>query len=235
MQAPPRCTPRPSRSGDDLDLLEVAERQVGVHVAAVDNQHGAAFEAPCLHHGLGLLGGRLLELEVLDHGELAVGQLGGKRAAHGQLDDLAVHLLGVGTRMRSEDHAAARPMRCADGALTRTAGALLAPRLLAAATDLTAGEGVAGALAPRSALGSYDFMHDGHVRLDVEHAGGKLEVLDLLAGCILNFDVCHFSLLLGCFMPGGCGPWRSCRPGPRPSAGSGSGLRQRARPRGCGR
>ena len=94
---------------------------------------------------------RLLELELVDNGELTVGHLGGQSGAHGQLDFLVVHAEGVAARMRTEHGTAASPLRGADGALAGTAGALLAPRLLAAAADLAAGEGVAGALARQDA------------------------------------------------------------------------------------
>ncbi len=106
-----------------------------------------------------------------------------ERGAHRQLDLLAVHLHLVGTGVRAEHHAAADPMGCADGALTSTAGALLAPRLLAAAANLAAGEGVSGALSPGSALRLDDVVHDVHVRLDAEHG---LSELGSAGGCALS-------------------------------------------------
>ena len=87
------------------------------------------------------LGRRLLEVEPVDHVDLLVGELGRERRAHRELDDLVRHLEGVAARVRSEDHAAACPLRSARRTLAGATGALLAPRLLAAAADLAAGLG----------------------------------------------------------------------------------------------
>ena len=93
--------------------------------------------------------------------------------------------------MRTEHGAAAAPLRGADGALAGTTGALLAPRLLAAAADVAAGKGVAGAGTPRRTLSAHNLVHDGHVRLDAEHGSGKLGVAGLLTACVLDLDSRH--------------------------------------------
>ena len=93
--------------------------------------------------------------------------------------------------MRTEHGAAASPLRCADGALTSAAGALLAPRLLAAATNLAAGLGVMRALAPRSALRADRKVHDRDVRLDAEHGRIELGSAGLLTLRVLDINRCH--------------------------------------------
>ena len=93
--------------------------------------------------------------------------------------------------MRTEYGAAACPLRSTDRTLTSTASPLLAPRLLAATTNLTAGQGVVGSLAPCSALGANHFVHNMHVRLNLEDCCGKLGVFDLLAARVLHFNSCH--------------------------------------------
>jgi hypothetical protein len=76
----------------------------------------------------------------------------GDGGAHGVAQRLAAHLarhrLVVAVRRGPERLAAALPLRGADRALARTAGALLLPRLLAAARDLAAPLGVVGADTP---------------------------------------------------------------------------------------
>ena len=96
--------------------------------------------------------------------------------------------------MRPEDHAAATPVRCADGTLTSTAGALLTERLLAAAADHAAGLGLMGAGTPGRTLHADNLVHDRNVRLDAEHGIGELGRRGLLAFRGFDIDSCHWSL-----------------------------------------
>ena len=83
--------------------------------------------------------------------------------------------------MRTEHGAAASPLRCADGALTSAAGALLAPRLLAAAADVAAVFGVVRAEAAVRQMGDYNLVHRGHMNRGTEDGIRKRYFPDNLA------------------------------------------------------
>ena len=132
-----------------------------------------------------------LEAVVVDEHELAIGQLGGQRGAHSQLDLLVVHTLSVGTGLGGEDNATVTPLGSTDGTLAGTAGALLAPRLLAATGNLRATLSRLGALTPRGHLALDDVVHNVDVRLDAVHLSGELGLGDLLALAVFtsNFAI----------------------------------------------
>ena len=147
--------------------------------------------AQSLQSSHGQLGGRLLETELLHHGERALGQLRGQSRAHGQLDFLVVHAERVAAGMRTKDHAAATEVRRTDSALTSTASALLAERLAATAADHAARARVVRALAPGGALSAHHVVHDMHVRLDAEDVGGNLGRAGRVAARVLDVDSRH--------------------------------------------
>ena len=72
------------------------------------------------------------------------------------------------------------PLRSADGALAGTAGALLAPRLDAAAGDLCAGQGTLRALTAVGQMILYDVVNDSLIGLDPENGIRELDLADLL-------------------------------------------------------
>ena len=94
-------------------------------------------------------------------------------------------------RGRAKDDAAATPLGSTDRTLTGAAGALLTPRLAAAAADLGTALGVMGA----SAIGSHEvthaLVHHGHVGGDAVHGLAELELGDLLAGDVLDINRRH--------------------------------------------
>src|SRR5699024_4489020 len=78
------------------------------------------------------------------------------------------------------------PLGCTDRALASAAGALLAPRLDAAAADLGTGERGLGALAAVCQIVLDSCVHCGYVGLDAEHSGVELHLAGLLTGHIVN-------------------------------------------------
>ena len=98
-----------------------------------------------------------------------------QRGAQRGATSLAVDLEDVVTRARAEDRAAARPDRRAAGAGACAAGALLAPRLRAAAGDHAAGLGRVRALAARGQLGHDDLVHERAVERLLEDVGVEVD------------------------------------------------------------
>src|SRR5439155_12772791 len=82
-----------------------------------------------------------------------------ERAAERELLHLGVDFLRVVARLRAEHDAAAGPQGRADGTGAGAAGALLAPRLLAAAADFAARLGRVRALAVVGVDGDDHFLH----------------------------------------------------------------------------
>jgi hypothetical protein len=91
--------------------------------------------------------------------------------------DSAVDLDRVVARARAEDDAAAGPLRGADRALAGAAGALLAPRLRAAAADHAARAGGVRAPAARGELGDHGLVHERAVERRAEHGVVELQLL----------------------------------------------------------
>src|SRR5665213_1101290 len=79
-----------------------------------------------------------VELGGVEHGDAAALELVGERGAHRGAAFLLVQARDVRAGLRSEDHAAVRPLRRTDRTLAGAAGPLLAPRLLAAAAHFVA-------------------------------------------------------------------------------------------------
>ena len=82
------------------------------------------------------LGLRFGQVKALDHEQVVTGEARRERHAQGQLADLLVHLKIVFAGLGSEKDRAATPHGGTVGTGASAAGALLAPRLLAAATNL---------------------------------------------------------------------------------------------------
>src|SRR5256886_853105 len=113
----------------------------------------------------------------------------------------ARHVLLVAVRRGTERLAAALPLGRADGALAGAAGALLLPRLLAAARHLTAALGVVGAGAAIGQLARHRLMEQGHPHLDAEHLRLEVERAALATLCAEDFDGRHhfFSVFCCCW------------------------------------
>ena len=84
--------------------------------------------------------------------------------------------------------AATDPLRCTSRTLTSTTGALLAPRLLAAARDLATGLRSVGALTSSRKLGDDDLMNQRNVGIHVEEVTGKLGRSGLLTLDVKDVD-----------------------------------------------
>ena len=67
----------------------------------------------------------------------------------------------------------------------------LAPRLNAAASDLSAGQGALGTLTAVRQMILYNIVHNGSVGLNAEHGFGEFDLTDLLAGHIINIRLRH--------------------------------------------
>ena len=109
----------------------------------------------------------------VEHGDRAAVGVHAQRAAQRGAALLAVDLEGVVARLRAEDDAAAGPDRRARRAGAGAAGALLAPRLGAAAADVAAGLGRRRALPARGELGAHRLVHERAVEARAE--GGVVE------------------------------------------------------------
>src|SRR5207244_3879323 len=114
----------------------------------------------------------------------------GDRRAQRLAGHLARHVLVVASRRGTERLAAALPLRRADRALARAAGALLLPGLLAAARDLAPALRVVGADATIGELAHDGLMQHGQVH-GVEHVGLELEAARLLALRVDHLEVRH--------------------------------------------
>ena len=132
-----------------------------------------------LQHADELLGPDGVEPEGVDDLDGLVAELGGQRATQRQALHLARQPLLVRARVRPEDDAAATVVRRVGRALAGAAGALLAVRLAAAATDLAAGLGVVRAGPPAGQLGGHDLVEDGGIDRRGEQLVAELDAADV--------------------------------------------------------
>ena len=165
-----------------IDARQVARRQLQPLVlAGLDHEHPALrLERSEVAHELAGLDG--VEVQVGHELDGAVGELGGQCALERQSTHPLGQLLDVRPGMRAEDDATATIVRCGHGALAGAAGALLAVRLLAAATDLAAGLGVSGAGAASGQLGDDRLVQHRGVHGCREQRIGQLDRAGLGAG-----------------------------------------------------
>src|SRR6266540_3379846 len=154
----------------------------------------------------------LREVEPVDHGYFARGDLGRQRLAERRPSHLGRHLLVVLPGRGTEGLAAALPLGRADRALAGPARALLFPRLSASARDLAPALGVVGARAPRRQL-----LHDRLVQQrdadgTRENIGGQLELLLRLALRVEHGNGRHATWPLWLFAAATWSASRSCAP-----------------------
>src|SRR6266487_4364858 len=116
------------------------------------------------------LGRGLFQRARVDDAERAGLRVRGERAAQRGLAALAVHLRREVAVVRRERHAAARPVRSAGRAGAGAAGALLAPRLRAAARDQAAALAAAGRRARIVQLGAHGLVDEVRLHLGAEDA-----------------------------------------------------------------
>ena len=123
------------------------------------------------------LGGRgFLDTEVAQHVDTPSARPVRQSLAQSGSFHLFRGVLGVVTRLRTVYGAAASELRGANGALTSPAGTLLAPRLLAAAGDVTTSLGGVGPLTSGRQLGVYDLVYQGVVKVEVENKSAIEEI-----------------------------------------------------------
>ena len=183
-----------------LDAREVARAEIKllIELAAGLDQQGrlAGFElgervAEELGLGLG-------DIERINYGELAVGNLGSDGGAECAHQLLLREGVLVAAGLGSVDRTAAAPQWASDGRDTCAASSLLLPQLAAGTRDEPAGLGRRGALAQRGAVMLDRLPEECVVDLAGEHFVEEFELSDLLSAEIDYIDVCHRSSL---FMP----------------------------------
>src|SRR4051794_11576986 len=178
-----------ARDGLHRDAAQVAEGERDLLLAVGEDDEHRAAEEVAEQLG-GLLRGRRVEAGRVQDGDRAALGVDRERAAQRGAALLAVDLEGVVARRRAEDGAAAGPDRVARRAGAGTAGALLAPRLGAAAADEAAGLGRVRALPARVELRADRLVHERTVEARAE--SGLVE-LDLL-GAAEDGSVSHRSV-----------------------------------------
>src|SRR5688572_23014504 len=174
-----------------VDLAQV-RRSMGeadVDRVAVDHQRRLA-EAELAELLLQRRGLRLVEVEAVEHDQLAVLRLGGERHAEAErahfLVERRIELAGAGAVRL----AAADEDRRAAVAVTGGAAALLLAELLAGAVDFAALAGGAGRRPALLELPGDDAVQDVGARLDAEHGIVELDVGGLGLGVqALNLDL----------------------------------------------
>ena len=150
---------------DDRDALEVAEALARPSRRRCATRTSGVARPELSTSPLRRLRRRLVELDGVDDRERPGLGVARERRAQRGLRSLAVDLLDERARHLREGVAAARELRRADRALARAAGALLAPRLRAAAGDEPAALRRERARALRVQLGAHGLVHE--VRLDL--------------------------------------------------------------------
>src|SRR5262249_34467007 len=166
---------------DHGDALQIAEALREVRLLGERDEHRRRLGAPRLDEDARLLGGRRIELRSVDDGERPLLRMRSERGAQRGLLRLPVHLLHERARGLRERVTAAGELRRADRALAGAAGALLAPRLRAAAGDEPAAlrRGRSGTL--RVLLGANRLVHEVRLHLGRKHGLVERDILRLLA------------------------------------------------------
>src|SRR5829696_162994 len=126
----------------------------------------------------------LSEIGGVEYGQRALLRVVGKRSAERRLARLPVHLDLEGAVVGREGHSASRPLRSPGGALARTAGPLLAPRLRPPARDEAARLPAPRVLARGGRLAANGLVDEVRLHLGGEDGLCERHVLRLLAGKI---------------------------------------------------
>src|SRR5690606_6024524 len=171
---------------------------------------------------LGRLRGRLLTGHQLgDDVDLPSTRTVGEGAAQSSGLHLLRSALGVVPRCGAVDRATTHELRRTNRALASTTGALLAVRLAATTTNLTAGLRVVCALTRCRHLGHHDLVHQRDVRLHVEDLARQFDGALSLARGGLQLD-CRGHLVTP--------PFAALRTNTRPPLGPGTAPLIRSRP-----
>src|SRR5579871_436803 len=177
------------------DALEVSNTQGQIPVLAnVDQQNRTArsYVRQCIHGVLGLVVGHI---ESLDHFQLAIPHLRGKRRPQRPEHHFSRQLVAVIPRNRPVDGTAMTPDRRANRTHTRPASALLFPELFAGASHFGPGFGLVGARPQSRLVLTNRFVKQRLVDFGAKHFVGQLQVADLLIIQIHYIDCRHGSYL----------------------------------------
>src|SRR5712691_7196801 len=120
---------------DDLGAGEVLERAADDEVRSREDDERGVVETDRLHQTDGDAGFRLFDRESIDDSDAVLDRLLAERRAQREAAHLLGHALRVAPRVGAEDDPAAFHGRLSRAAVSRTAGALLAVGLGAAAGD----------------------------------------------------------------------------------------------------
>src|SRR6202012_5819498 len=134
---------------------------------------------------------RLVDVEVLNDGQLAIGQLRSQRRAQCTHQLLLRELVVVAARLRSVNRTTATPERSADRAHARAARALLLPQLLARTRNQLAILRRVRSLAQTGAVVLHRLPEQRLVHFTGEHLIEQFEVTDFLAREALDLDLRH--------------------------------------------
>ena len=176
------------------DLIRPISSSCATTTSGVSLPHFSTSALACLVDGVS-------NAVAVDERERLVADVVRERAGERGAADLAVHLDVEAAHARRERDAAAREVRGADRALAGAAGALLAPRLGAAAGDEPAGLGATGARAMRVQLRAHDLVHDVPLELGAEDGCLERGALGGRAAENLCLQRSHQSVLLISTMP----------------------------------
>src|SRR5262249_43478256 len=150
--------------------VEIPERLDERNVVVGRHEEHWELLAPGLDERGRLLRRRLVERGLVHDGQRPLRGVRAERSAERRAIRLAVHLHGVAARLWREGDAAPGPLRRAGRARTRAAGALLAPRLPAAAGDEPAALGRLRPGAPRVQLGANGLVDEVRLHVGAEDA-----------------------------------------------------------------
>src|SRR3954463_15520704 len=176
-----------------LHTFQVARAQLEVAIAvlrALLHQQCVLREIQLLEQLAESAGLRFLQVEALDHGQLAIGKLSGERRAQRAQQLLLGELVVVAARLRPVNGATVAPQWRTDGAHAGASGALLLPKFLARARDQLLVLGGVGTLALRGAVVLYRLPQQVFVHRAKDFFG-EVERADLFAIQIMYVDGCH--------------------------------------------
>ena len=156
------------------------------------NHHSLLLGADGGQEGLKGLGLDLVHLDLVHNDQVAGSNLRGQSGLQGQSLNLLVQGVAVISGLGCKHNAAVSPLGSADGALTGAAGALLAPRLNAAAADLSAGQGALGTLAAVRQMVLYHIVHNRQLLGSMPNTASESSISPTCLPChIINIRLRH--------------------------------------------
>src|SRR3954453_1629304 len=158
---------------DDRDLLQVAEALDETELVLGRDEHDRSLEAGALEERARRLRRRLVEGVRGENGQRPIAGVAPEGRTQNGFRGLAVDLLDERARHLREGVTAALELRRADRTLACAAGALLAPRLRAAAGDEATALRRGSACALRVQLRADGLVHE--VRLDLHRVDALVE------------------------------------------------------------